>query len=213
MIVVQILGRDILISLIAITITLAINTKCKNQRVISLYNIGIILFSISIVIIFSLTGISPISGFNVDIRINEIVFIPFVGIVEMFQGGLTAHTIINVLGNIIMFLPLGFLLPLLWRNLECFKKTVMFGFGISLLIEFTQLFLTRATDIDDLILNTLGTMLGYLTFIIFKKIFPRFNGKLFIESIGMQNKFILWICILVPYVIIVIGGFYDRYML
>lgn len=209
----QILGRDILISLIVIFTIVYTNIQRKNEKGISLYNIGIILLSLVMVIIFSLTGVSPISGFNIDIRIDEISFTPFKGIIEMLQGGLTLYTIINIIGNIIMFMPMGFLLPLLFSNLDCLKKTVAIGFGTSLLIEFTQLFLIRATDIDDLILNTLGTMLGYLVFLAFKKLLPRLTEKFSTESIGKENKLMLWSCILVPYMVIIMAGFYDRYIL
>ena len=209
----QILGRDILITLIAISTIVYINSQRKNKKRTSLYNTGIILLSVVMVIIFSLTGVSPISGFNIEIRIDEISFIPFRDIIEMLKGGLTLHTIINILGNIIMFMPMGFLLPLLFSNLDSLKKTVVIGFGTSLLIEFTQLFLIRATDIDDLILNTFGTMLGYLVFLTFKKLLSRLTEKFSIESIGMENKLMLWSCILVPYIVIVMAGFYDRYIL
>lgn len=209
----QILGRDILITLIVISTIVYINSQLKNKKRTSLYNAGIILLSVVMVIIFSLTGVSPISGFNIEIRIDEISFIPFRGIIEMLQGGLTLHTFVNILGNIIMFMPMGFLLPLLFSNLYSLKKTVAVGFGTSLLIEFTQLFLIRATDIDDLILNTLGTMLGYLVFLTFKKLLSRLTGKFSIESIGIENKLMLWSCILVPYMVIIMAGFYDRYIL
>lgn len=209
----QILGRDILITLIVISIIVYINSQRKNKERTSLYNAGIILLSVVMVIIFSLTGLSPISGFNIKIRIDEISFIPFRGIIEMLKGGLTLHTIINILGNIIMFMPMGFLLPLLFSNLDSLKKTVAIGFGTSLLIEFTQLFLLRSTDIDDLILNTLGTMLGYLVFLAFKKLLPRLTEKFSIESIDKENKLMLWSCILVPYMVTIMAGFYDRYIL
>ncbi len=208
----QILGRDILISLLIITIIIFINTKHKNQRGVFLYAIGIILFSLTMVIIFSLTGISPMSGFHIDIRIGEISFIPFKGMFEMLQGGINTYAIINILGNIIMFMPIGFLAPLLWIKLESLKKIVLLGFGTSLLIEITQLFLVRGTDIDDLILNTIGTILGYLVFIALKNLFTKFSKKIILQSKSMENKFMLWICILVPYISIIIGGFYDRYM-
>ena len=208
----QILGRDILISLILISIIIFINVKCKNERGTYLYNIGIIIFSITMVMIFSLTGISPMSGFHIDIKIEEISFIPFMTIIEMLQGGITLHTIINIIGNIVMFIPVGFFSPLLWTKLNSLKKVVLFGFGISFIIEFTQLFLIRATDIDDLILNTSGAMLGYLVLLAFKKLIPDVDKKINIELKFMKKEYILFICILVPYVVIIIGGFYDRYI-
>lgn len=63
-----------------------------------------------------------------------------------------------------------------------FSKTVLYGFTVSSIIEFSQLFLARGTDIDDLILNTIGTMVGYLKFIVFSKLFPKFTGNLTLED-------------------------------
>ena len=86
---------------------------------------------------------------------------------------------INFLGNIIMFMPIGFCIPLLW-NLSN-KKIILIGFYISFSIEFCQLFLARGTDIDDLILNTLGTILGLLVFKgiskAFKKQFQKYRNN------------------------------------
>ena len=59
-------------------------------------------------------------------------------------------------------IPSGIVLPILYRNLDSFRKVVLAGAGISLCIELLQLpFRVRASDIDDLILNTLGVIIGY----------------------------------------------------
>lgn len=67
-----------------------------------------------------------------------------------------------------MFMPFGFLIPLLWNVSD--KKVIVIGFCSSLFIEFCQLFLARGTDVDDLILNTTGTILGLLLYkMLYKK--------------------------------------------
>jgi glycopeptide antibiotics resistance protein len=81
---------------------------------------------------------------------------------EVFVNGNIHYFLINFLGNLVMFLPFGFLVPLLW-NLSG-KKTLLIGFFCSLFIECCQLFLARGTDVDDLILNTAGTALGLLLY-------------------------------------------------
>ncbi|MGL5694961.1 MAG: VanZ family protein [Peptostreptococcaceae bacterium] len=202
---------NILISLVLTMIY--INGKYINKKEICIYGTVIIFFVIVMVIIFYLTGISPISGFHLDIRINEIEYIPFVGITKMLKGGLGTHAIINIIGNIIMFLPVGFLVPLISSDLGSLKKTILIGFKISLLIEFTQLFLIRATDVDDLILNTTGTILGYLIFIIFKRIFPTFKENILLQGRAIQGKQMILNCILIPYIVIIVVGFYERLML
>lgn len=83
--------------------------------------------------------------------------------------------LINFLGNIVMFMPLGFALPLLWDLSDA--KVIACGFGASLFIEFSQLFLTRGTDIDDLGLNTLGTILGLCLYKILYQHWKRLMGK------------------------------------
>lgn len=163
-------------------------------------------------IVFSLTGVSPTSGFHLDIRIDEISLIPFKGIVEMIQGGINTHSIINIIGNIVMFMPIGFLIPLVYDKLNSYKKVVLFGFVTSLIIELTQLFLARGTDVDDLILNTIGAVLGYLVFIIFEKLLGGYIEEVVVESKAMQNKFVLLSGMLVPYIVIIVCGFYDRYI-
>jgi glycopeptide antibiotics resistance protein len=61
-----------------------------------------------------------------------------------------------------MFIPTGILIPLLYRNRNSFLKTVLTGFWISLTIEILQLpFAVRCSDVDDLILNTAGCLVGY----------------------------------------------------
>ena len=69
---------------------------------------------------------------------------------------------LQVVLNAVLFLPFGFLLPVLWRKCRSWKSTVAAGFLTSLGIEILQLFCYRATDVDDLIMNTLGTFLGYI---------------------------------------------------
>lgn len=73
--------------------------------------------------------------------------------------------------NIVMCMPLGFLLPFIWKECRSVGKTVFIGAMFSMLIEISQLFNFRALDIDDLTANILGTLVGYLVWKIFTKIF------------------------------------------
>ena len=69
---------------------------------------------------------------------------------------------LNVLLNIALFAPLGFLLPLLTKPFRKWYTALVAGFGVSLLIELTQLFTgSGMCDVDDLFTNTLGAMLGW----------------------------------------------------
>ena len=61
-----------------------------------------------------------------------------------------------------MFIPSGIVLPVVYKKLDNFGKVVAAGAFISFCIEILQLpFASRASDIDDLIMNTLGVVIGY----------------------------------------------------
>ena len=85
-------------------------------------------------------------------------------------------TIPNIL-NMVMMMPFGFLLPLIWPQWRRAWKVIPAGFGFSLLIEVLQLFNTRLSDVDDLIMNSLGTFIGYLFWILFVRLFGGKYGK------------------------------------
>ncbi len=66
--------------------------------------------------------------------------------------------------NIVMFLPFGFLVPMIWKGMDKLPRTAAASFAFSLLIEVSQLLSYRGTDVDDLIMNTLGGILGFLAY-------------------------------------------------
>ena len=71
--------------------------------------------------------------------------------------------IVNLVGNVVMFVPLGCLLPTVWEKLRKFLMTVLAGAGIIVAIELTQLLTLRGScDVDDLILNLCGIVVGYV---------------------------------------------------
>lgn len=67
----------------------------------------------------------------------------------------------NTVLNVALFVPLGCLLPVLWKKFRKMGSALAFCFGASLFIELAQVFTYRATDINDLISNTLGGLLGW----------------------------------------------------
>ncbi len=65
--------------------------------------------------------------------------------------------LINIVGNVVAFVPFGFFLPIISRRSKKWYNTVMLGFGFSLTLETLQLiFMVGSFDVDDMILNTLG---------------------------------------------------------
>ncbi len=80
-----------------------------------------------------------------------------------------AHPIHDLL-NVAAFVPMGFILPLLYRAYRCGWRTALTGFLFSLSVECLQMFGWGATEIDDLITNTVGVCLGYGIYLAVSKV-------------------------------------------
>ncbi len=110
----------------------------------------------SFVFCFYLIGVLTVTGICIKAAFSpRIVYIPFA---DMIRG--PKDTALNVL----LFLPMGFFLPMLYKIYNSIAKVAFAGFLISLSIEIVQLFGFGATDINDLITNTVGTCLGYYAY-------------------------------------------------
>ena len=106
-------------------------------------------------------GLPCITYIRLDFNYN---FVPFLHMFSDYRSSLL---------NVLLFVPLGFFLPLFWKKFSAFGYTLLFGFCTSLLSELLQIFTFRATDINDLMTNTVGTVLGYLLARVVLKLFPR----------------------------------------
>jgi glycopeptide antibiotics resistance protein len=93
--------------------------------------------------------------------VRVVNLLPLAGIRESLAGGGRA-VLVNLVGNIVAFLPLGLLIPLARPRARALGRTLLIGLGLSLGIEIAQwLAGYRVSDIDDIILNGLGTLFGY----------------------------------------------------
>ena len=81
----------------------------------------------------------------------------------------------STLPNVLLFVPLGIFLTTLWGRFLSGWRACLFGFCVSMTIELLQIFTFRATDINDLITNTLGTILGWGLGRLFLAIVPGFT--------------------------------------
>lgn len=86
------------------------------------------------------------------------------------------HALENIIGNLILLIPLGILLPCLFRSCRNFQSVLAICIFCSFSIELIQFVLRqfgtfRTVDIDDLILNTMGGMFGWL---VYTKIIQRY---------------------------------------
>ena len=142
------LGLDLFCAgLILVPLFLLLNRfRFRNLTKAALYCV----FSLYLVAVYHLVGLPCITYINPGLNLT---LIPFLDMIAAPRA-----TVLNVA----LFLPLGFLLPLLWKHFRTMKNALFFGFGMSLTIELLQILVGRATDINDLITNTLGTCLGFL---------------------------------------------------
>lgn len=107
-------------------------------------------------------------------------FVPLQGILSMiekasiFDQDMTRRIVfVNIVGNILIFSPLGMTIPLLEKRLNKGWLVVLLGLLFSLTIEIAQTFLVdRVFDVDDLILNSFGTLVGFLVYAILNQIKP-----------------------------------------
>ena len=115
----------------------------------------------------AITGSFSIKNINIS-KINVVPFKIFIDTYkEVFVNGNINYFLISFLGNIGMFIPIGLLIPVIWKLKD--KTIILIGFLISLSIEISQLFLNRGTDIDDLLFNTFGTIIGLVIYKIISK--------------------------------------------
>lgn len=132
-------------------------------------------------------------GFSVN-SFGEIDFMPKV-LEYIVTGHLdwlfwSARTILpHLLLNILLFIPLGMAMPFIYSKASL-GKIVLMGITLSLFIEFVQFFLGRQCEIDDLICNTIGAILGYILYLLIKKVFPGFieKGKLSVQRIDYIKR-------------------------
>ena len=104
----------------------------------------------------------------------------------------------NVIGNIIMFVPLGFFIGY-FTKIKKKKWVFLLVASISFFIEIMQDYLGRVFDIDDILLNVLGGLLGYLVCMSFKNIksnLPSLLKKNYVYNIIVFVLLILFICYL-----------------
>lgn len=147
------------------------------------------IFVYYLTVVLSFTGIPSISdivdnSFGIitpkgfDFPPGEINLIPFRWITE----GVRPY-----IENILLFIPLGFMLPCIWKKYEVLWKTTLSGITLSLIIELSQLFNRRITDIDDLLMNALGALIGWVFFRLLKEYLSKLQYKLSVQNTNIEK--------------------------
>ncbi|MGO3733400.1 MAG: VanZ family protein [Vagococcus sp.] len=112
-----------------------------------------------------IVGFPSISDWRRVLAVQGAIFDPNISLIP-FENGILYSDYLNIL----LFMPLGFMIPLMWKKFDSFRSTFRYALSISLTIEIAQLFTRyRATDMNDIITNTLGAMIGWLFYKILSK--------------------------------------------
>ncbi len=155
--------------------------KKKNRKQTKAHIIVSFIFCYYLIGILTMTGIGKLQAVE-----PRIVFIPFL---DMISGS------IDTILNVILFIPLGFMLPWLWNKYSRISNVALTGFLFSLSIESVQIFGRGTTDINDLITNTVGTCLGYGIYkLLLKLISQKFRVFLYaVETNNYAEGVFFWI--------------------
>ncbi|WP_176545025.1 VanZ family protein [Bacillus sp. AFS041924] len=112
----------------------------------------LLIFSLLFIIRFTFF---PVASLGIGVAEGGLNLIPFI---NMFNGFDIKTFIVNIFGNIVLFVPFGIILTSIMKS----KKVISIGLFLSVSIEVFQFMMSfRVSDIDDVILNTLGTYIGY----------------------------------------------------
>lgn len=144
------------------------HTKRKGIPASPRRNMLTFVFAFYLIAVFHVTGAGTIYDgllYRLEFRPEEINLVPFANGVD-----------ITSCLNLFLFLPIGLLVPLIWPGLGHPLPVIGSGLACSLLIELSQLLNRRRTDIDDLILNTLGALIGYAVFSLLSRLVKQRPG-------------------------------------
>ena len=176
----------ILVSMVLITIiNIILNKKSSGKIKWQHYLFGYFLILYLVISLKDIVGFPTLSDLERKVMLGVPIFDPVLNFIPL-SSGIEISTILNI----IFFMPFEFLLPTLWNKFRKFIPTVFAGFIFSLIIEVGQLFTIRATDVDDLIMNTLGTILGFILFKILSIIFKKLSNKTMVEEYNKKDSII-----------------------
>lgn len=169
-----------LISVVLITIRLTylLNNHKKINISKELISLSFIIY---IMLLFELVTTTDFESYSNN-------FIPFK---EMLRYSFTSKLFYrNVIGNIVLFVPFGYFVSY-YCKLNKVYLSFFVTFITSLSIELIQMGIGRSFDIDDIILNVIGGIAGYILYKVFNKIFSKYNDKF------RNNLLLNFICIVI----------------
>ena len=174
---IQITYPTLVAAISAVWLLIRIIVWVKNKRISIKREASLLLVYICIIVVarFTFFPFSKVNGqiqplvFNsanaFPFRVN---FLPFL---YLFDYPTKREALLNLIGNTAMFIPLGIVWPTVFKKLNTHIKVICAGIGVSLCNEVLQLpFADRVSDIDDLILNSAGFLVGYGIYLLVKRL-------------------------------------------
>lgn len=173
-----------ILSIIYVPIAIKLNKKGKGiarqLSYLGLISSSFLIAFATILFVLITTIFTPFT-FNLGQVLN---FVPF----EWLRSGDAITRLAgDVIPNVLMFIPLGFFIPVVFEKMRKIHKTTLVIFLTTFSIEVCQYFIGRSSDIDDIITNLLGGIIGYAVFKISMLVFE--NQKWWNKFIGNEKKF------------------------
>lgn len=128
------------------------------------------LFCSLFLIVFATILFTPIT-FQPETHTLNLIPFAWIGTIDNVN-----QFIVEKIPNVLLFVPFGFFLPVVFQKMRRFYKTALVSFFVTFSIEFFQYFIGRSSDIDDIITNLSGAVIGYFLFKLFDKIFRNRKG-------------------------------------
>lgn len=182
-----------LIISIVIMVSVRLTYLIKNKQKIVFYKEIIMLcFAIYILCLFQV-----VTSQDDIVSWSSNNFIPFK---EIMRYNITSRLFLkNVLGNMIMFLPFGFFLGF-YLKLDKPKLNILLTLIASFAIETVQMCIGRVFDVDDIILNVLGGLIGYYIYILFRKIWVKYkkaiHNEMFLNIVAFIGLIMLMLILI-----------------
>ncbi|GIO28666.1 VanZ family protein [Ornithinibacillus bavariensis] len=176
--------NDIPVLLILITLLVyALIRLIQKKKHVKIYREIINMLLIAYVECLLYLTLFPANGTSTP-SLASINLIPFrtINLYINFQGDFSLQ-IINLLGNIVVFIPIGIFIVLFIKK-ATFIHSLLIGIGSTLFIEVMQLVLSingvisRSFDVDDLLLNTIGVLIGYFMAILLRAYLKRADSRI-----------------------------------
>lgn len=162
--------------------------------------VSLIMYYYMCLLLTNIVGIPTLSEYIRLSKLGEAFFNPKINLIPLRDGFSLSFIL-----NIFLFIPLGFLCPMISKKFKRARNTIFIGLGLSFFVEISQLFtLYRVTDIDDLLTNVFGTAIGYLCFRLIAK---RGSVKLYSNQQSEGKDFSEYLPVIIIAAAFVLGFF------